>query len=99
MPLKSLARQPPQLGIAETLQQIRDEREAKEAKDVEDGTVAKDEGDDEAKAGIFTLTAEEEFKKRIDDRKKRHVEGLAQGIKDCKPPARDDSTRTRQLGR
>ncbi|KAL8279854.1 hypothetical protein RQP46_007704 [Phenoliferia psychrophenolica] len=85
VPLKSLARKPPALGIADTLKQIRDEREAKEAKEVEDGTLAKDEDEEDGKANIFTLTAEEEFKKRVDDRKQRHIDGLAKGIKDYDP--------------
>ncbi|KAK4698615.1 U1 small nuclear ribonucleoprotein 70kDa, partial [Phenoliferia sp. Uapishka_3] len=86
LPLKSLARQPPALGVAETLRLIRDEREAKEAKEVEEGTLAKEEGEDEdGKKGLFTLTAQEEFKRRVDDRKKRHVENLEKGIKDYDP--------------
>ena len=96
LPLKSLARPPPVLGIAETLQQIRDEREAKEAKDVEEGTLAKDEGEDEVNASIFTLTAEEEFKKRVADRKQRHIDGLANGIKTCQSSSTDPCARERR---
>lgn len=84
LPLKSLARKPPSLGIAETLKLVRDEKEAKEAKDVEEGNV-KEEGEEEklGKEGIVTRTAEEEFRRRLEDKKTRHAERLEKAIKDC----------------
>lgn len=79
LPLKSRAHQPPTLGVSETLASLREERELKAAKEVEEGEdKTKEEGE-----GVFTLTAEEAYKLRVEEKKKHHVDTLELGIKNC----------------
>ncbi|KAI5481296.1 hypothetical protein MNV49_004918 [Pseudohyphozyma bogoriensis] len=87
-PLKSRARKPPSLGVADTLALIRDEREANEAKAAEEGAEGEQEDGEEKKEdgeGMYTLCGEEAFKLRVEQRQKDHKERLEQGTKNYNP--------------
>ena len=80
MPLQSRAKQPPTLGVYETLRLIQEEKVKQEEKEAEEGDAV------EVKEVVYTCSLEEERIKRALKRKEEHLKNLEECIATCTSP-------------